>query len=83
MNFTAFNIESCGNCVCDYLTIKDGDGTTLMGKNCGASIPTEILSRTNKVEIYFETNGGGTRTGWSVRWNAVALAEAVTATARK
>ena len=41
IKFTVFNIEldpECGVCGCDYLTIVDGDGTTLMGKSCGSPV---------------------------------------------
>ena len=35
MQFTAFNLQSCSSCGCDHVTIKNGDGTTLMEKTCG------------------------------------------------
>ena len=35
LKFTAFNIWYDFACYSDYLTITDGDGTTLMGRSCG------------------------------------------------
>ena len=37
MQFTAFDVESHSTCY-DYVTIKNGDGTTLMEKPCGFSL---------------------------------------------
>ena len=79
LQFTAFDIEVCsnptdGDCVCDHLTIVDGDGTTLMEKNCGMTLPVAIRSKTNMVDILFSTDGrsgSDTQIGWSMTWNAV------------
>ena len=51
------------------LPIRDGDGTTLMERRCGSgSLPTDITSRTNKIELVFVSNNAVTSTGWSVNW---------------
>ena len=78
LQFTAFNIESpspsgsnrCSGCRCNYLTIRDGDGTILMDKSCGNtdngditmggqnigfSLPPNITSRSNVVNFIFTT----------------------------
>ena len=70
LQFTAFNIESHSNCAFDYLTITEGNGTTLMGKTCGSNLPPNITSATNIVKILFRTNAKGTGNGWSVRWSS-------------
>ena len=76
LKFTAFNVESCSTCRCDHLTIQDGDGTTLMEKRCGSSLPANtIISTSNRVELYFKTDSSGTRSGWSVTWIAVTQGE--------
>ena len=77
LEFTYFAVLCPG----DYITITDGDGTTLMDKRCGSSstdpsdseyfLPPSITSRTNRVEIFFFTNSGGSTTGWSLSWAAV------------
>ena len=76
LKFTAFNVQSCFTCRCDYLTIRDGDGTTLMKKRCGSSLPaSNIVSTSNRVELYFKTDKAVTRSGWSVSWSAVTQGE--------
>ena len=71
IEFTTFKIESHSTCAFDHLTITDEDGTTLMEKSCGKSLPASITSRTNIVHIFFTSNGIITRPGWSLSWNAV------------
>ena len=75
LQFTAFDIESHSTCDYDHLTITDGDGTTLMEKSCGNSIPADITSTSNIVKLVFSTNSRGTRPGWSVSWSAVTPGE--------
>ena len=89
LHFTAFNIqawydfdsdtyeidyESIIGCR-DHLTITDGDGTTLMEKSCGSTIPADIRSTSNIVKLVFITDHSDTRTGWSVSWSAVTPGE--------
>ena len=71
LQFTAFDIESHSTCAYDHLTITDGDGTTLMEKSCGSSLPAAITTRTNIVKLVFSTDYSGARTGWSLNWTAV------------
>ena len=75
LQFTAFDIEYDSDCYYDHLTITDGDGTTLMEKSCGNSLPADIRSTSNVVNLLFITNGVITRTGWSVSWSAVTPGE--------
>ena len=76
LHFTAFDIESCGSiCGCDHLTITDGDGTTLMEKSCGWTLPADIRSTSNVVNLLFSTNHGLRNSGWSVNWSAVTPGE--------
>ena len=83
LQFTAFDIYTCHTChiyTCrwDHLTITDGDGTTLMEKSCGNSLPAAIRSTSNIVNLLFSTdstNGGVTFSGWSVNWSAVTPGE--------
>ena len=60
LQFTAFNVEegyTQYTCEYDHLTIQDGDGTTLMEKRCGSSLPANtIVSTSNIVELYFKTD---------------------------
>ena len=68
MQFGAFNLESenFGNCGYDYLRITDGDGTVLIGKKCGTSMPPTIRSTSNVVNVLFKTDESGEMSGWSI-----------------
>ena len=70
LQFTAFDIESHSTCRYDHLTITDGDGTTLMEKSCGNSLPADITSISNIVKLVFSTDNSTTMPGWSVSWSA-------------
>ena len=73
MQFTAFDVEfnswlsSCD----DHVTIKNGDGTSLMEKTCGSSLPAALTSKSNVVKIYFHSNEVNSYSGWSLTWRAV------------
>ena len=71
LTFSAFDIHYSGSCN-DHLTITDSDGTTLMEKSCGSSLPAAITTRSNIVKLVFSTdyydNGDA---GWSLNWTAV------------
>ena len=76
LQFTGFNIKYHYTCDYHHLTITDGDGTTLMEKSCGNTLPADIISRTNIVKLLFITDGSYnqmavTWSGWSVSWSAV------------
>ena len=82
ITFSAFDVDYHSTCSYDYLTIKDGDGTTLMGKKCGSSLvdpshdtyallPVNLTSKSNIVKLHFSTSYSGTKTGWSANWIAV------------
>ena len=86
IEFTAFDVEVESACSSDYVTIKNGDGTTLMEKTCGpyqngdfstgiqnigSSLPAVDTSTSNRVEIYFYTNSLTTESGWRLTWRAV------------
>ena len=73
LQFTAFDIHKFQDRYClDRLTITDGDGTTLMRKNCGSSLPPNITSTSNTVMLEFRTySAADGNTGWNVTWSAV------------
>ena len=75
LQFTAFDIDTYSGCPEDHLTITDGDGTTLMERSCGTTLPADITSSSNIVRLVFITDGGDRRTGWSVSWSAVTPGE--------
>ena len=87
IEFTAFDVESyhwASTCTFDHVTIKNGDGTTLMEKTCGSStsiytggqnigssLPAVDTSTSNRVEIYFHTDSSSSKSGWRLTWRAV------------
>ena len=71
IEFTAFDVESHSTCDYDHMTIKNGNGTTLMEKTCGSSLPANVTSNSNIIEIYFHTDGSSSKPGWSLTWRAV------------
>ena len=71
IQFTAFKVQSHSSCSYDHVTIKNGDGTTLMEKTCGSSLPAAVTSTSNRVEIYFHTDDSYSRSGWRLTWRAV------------
>ena len=71
IEFTAFAVESSSTCRFDHVTIKNGDGTTLLEKTCGYSLPAAVTSTSNRVEIYFHTDRSFSFTGWRLTWRAV------------
>ena len=74
LNFTAFDILPSSTCPRDHLTIIDGDGTMLMEKSCGKTLPANITSTSNIVNLMFFTDirpPKNPKTGWSVSWSVV------------
>ena len=74
MQFTAFDVQSYSwdsTCGYDYVTIKNGNGTTLMEKTCGSSLPAAVTSTSNIVEIYFHTDANVSYSGWRLTWTAM------------
>ena len=78
IRFTDFEIDDHDECDYDDLTITDGvDGTTLMEKTCGYSLPDDVVSTSNIVNLVFSSDqtdrnpGFNAPDGWSVSWSAV------------
>ena len=53
---------------CDFVSITDGDGTVLLSRASGNSIPRNITSQTNKVVVEFQTDGTKVFPGWKLHW---------------
>jgi len=70
INFEAFNTENSY----DTLTIIDGDGTILLRNHSGRRRPSEIISKTNKVIVYFKTNYYSHYGGWKLNWHNTVIA---------
>ena len=71
IHFTAFDVYDSSPCV-DFLTITDGNGTSLMDKHCGDNLPADLISESNVVKLLFHSDDDYyTRSGWSLNWTAV------------
>jgi hypothetical protein len=58
----------------DFVWIFEGDSTlpeNILAKLSGHNPPPHVLSRTNKVLIWFVTDGAVTSKGWKLRYTAV------------
>ncbi len=86
LEFTHFAVSGCCGCQnSDFVKITDGDGTILMDKSCGYSdrdpssfsyfLPPIITTRSNRVEIFFHTDGSEPKAGWSLSWSAMTPGE--------
>ena len=80
LQFTKFDVYSSDvylmfttNVCKDHLSITDGDGTLLMEETCGTSLPDNITSTSNLVQLHFKSSSEDNNMhGWSVQWRAVA-----------
>jgi len=72
LRFTDFNVEDDHvDCGYDYLLVQDGDGTILLDKTCGSSLPDDITSRTNFVQVIFHSDEIEQRSGWRIEWQTI------------
>ena len=75
LEFNAFDVHEytpvLDPCPRDHLTIVDGDGTILLQKTCGTTLPTSIRSRSNLINIIFFADSSDAATGWNISWSAV------------
>ena len=69
IKFVHFDVGKTFGCRGDYLEITDGDGTILMDRRCGFTLPPVIFSRTKAVFVTFRTDGQEARTGWKLEWS--------------
>ena len=84
LQFTAFDIEYESTCRYDHLAITDSNGRSLMEKGCGtdgsivigdqsidSSLPPNITSTSNMVDIHFSSDSGRRGSGFRIKWTAV------------
>ena len=91
LQFTSINIEYESNCLFDFVSFTEGDGTILMDRTCGSTmeanvqIGSQILgsslpiqrSRSNIVRLRFKSDYSSAMLGnrWSVSWVSVTPGE--------
>ena len=70
LRFLNFDVQACNtSCDCDYLIIYDGpdDSSSQIGARlCGKTIPTEMKSSGNTMQILFHTDGSVQDTGFRI-----------------
>ena len=58
------------HCSWDWLVIKDGDGSTLLDKTCGSTIPDPVRSKGNHVKVIFHSDYSVAKQGFQIEWIA-------------
>ena len=70
IEFTLFDVEyGRASCPYDHLSIRDKDGSVLLGRSCGRRGPFTICSRTNEVYFTFFTDCIVSKKGWVAHWS--------------
>ena len=62
--FKYFDIRFEQRCTNDWVVILDSDGSDLLQRSCGDTIPAPITSRTNQATLVFFSNTFSTRQGF-------------------
>ena len=76
ITFLDFQLEDRWfNEIYDFITITDGNGELLLDKTYGENKPDEIVSRTNKIILWFKTDGYVPKKGFKLRWESVVEVE--------
>ena len=74
IRFTFFDLEYDLGCNNDFLGIYDGRTTQLVAKLCGTGCKgTEIVTPSNKVKIFFQSNGNITGRGFVMKFRRTKL----------
>merc|ERR1711962_982692 len=71
ITFNDFDIESHSSCDYDYVMIKEANGNELLNKSCGDTIPADVTSIQNKVDILFHSDYSVTKKGFKLTWTEV------------
>ncbi|XP_066463536.1 mannan-binding lectin serine protease 2 isoform X1 [Eleutherodactylus coqui] len=73
LRFLHFNIESHPDVVCPYDRLQIMAAGKDFPPLCGETLPPEIDTRSNKVDIVFTTDGSGHHTGWQIQYTTKGL----------
>uniref|UniRef100_A0A3B4TUR0 Zgc:154142 n=1 Tax=Seriola dumerili TaxID=41447 RepID=A0A3B4TUR0_SERDU len=68
--FEEFALEDTKLCTADFITVRDPLG--IIGKYCGYTKPKPVVSLSNHLTIYFDTNERKTDQGFKAHYKAVA-----------
>ncbi|XP_010795702.1 tolloid-like protein 2 [Notothenia coriiceps] len=70
--FEEFAVEDTELCTSDFITLRDSLG--IIGKYCGYTKPKPVVSLTNHLTVFFDTNERKTDQGFKAHYKAVAPA---------
>nr|XP_046272112.1 tolloid-like protein 2 [Scatophagus argus] len=68
--FEEFALEDTQLCTGDFITLRDSLG--IIGKYCGYIKPKAVVSLTNQLTVFFDTNDKNTDKGFKAHYKAVA-----------
>ncbi|XP_061778961.1 ovochymase-2 [Nerophis lumbriciformis] len=69
LRWEEFALEDSHLCTADFITLRDSVG--VIGKYCGYTKPLPLVSLTNRLTVYFDTNDRKTDQGFKARYEAV------------
>jgi len=67
LKFTHFSLEDEG-CKYDWVQVVDGDGSVLMDKKCGSTVPGPVTSKTHVMIVKFVSDGSVNKPGFRAEW---------------
>ncbi|KAM9299263.1 mannan-binding lectin serine protease 2 [Gastrophryne carolinensis] len=73
MRFLHFDVESHPEVTCPYDKLQIKANGKDLPPLCGDSLPPEMDTRSNKVDIVFTTDASGRNTGWQIQYTIKAL----------
>lgn len=74
LKFTHFDLEDCGSCKCDSVTVRDGrlPGANVIGKYCGQEKPKTIVSSGRYLMVKLDSDSATTKKGFAATYTAFA-----------
>ncbi|XP_075695486.1 mannan-binding lectin serine protease 2 isoform X2 [Rhinoderma darwinii] len=73
LTFLHFDVEWHPDVACPYDRLQITVGGKDLPPLCGETLPKEIETRSNKVDMVFTTDGSGRHTGWKIQYTTKAL----------
>uniref|UniRef100_A0A3Q1JVK3 Ovochymase 2 n=1 Tax=Anabas testudineus TaxID=64144 RepID=A0A3Q1JVK3_ANATE len=67
--FEEFALEDTQLCIADFITLRDSLG--IIGKYCGYTKPKPVVSLTNRLTVFFDTNDRKTDQGFKAHYKAL------------
>ncbi len=71
VTFDAFSLQSCADCACDYVDVRDGPlfMRPLIGRYCGnRTEPFTVVSSDEYLFVYFKTDSSVSGSGFSAHY---------------